>query len=184
MQRRVALNTNSLNKCSWNHYSKCKDLALVHINIPDSIMKNAFYKDKWNCEIVQAQFDCTIFLNSLQCIFFNLMEAYRLHFNVNVSEFSHVKRLNNIWYALNCQPFHSLVCILSLQLLNLSKQFTINSSYGYINAVVKRCMNIFTCYCTITFESIIHMSMSRAQTRETKYVFRLGWMLLKNMSSI
>ena len=108
MQRRVALNTNSLNKCSWNHYSKCKDLALVHINIPDSIMKNAFYKDKWNCEIVQAQFDCTIFLNSLQCIFFNLMEAYRLHFNVNVSEFSHVKKVKQYLICVKLSTFSLL----------------------------------------------------------------------------
>ena len=135
MQRRVALNINSLNKCSLNHYSKCKDLAPVHINIPDSMMKNAFYKDKWNCEIVQAQFDCTIFLNSLLCIIFNLMEAYRLHFNVNVSEFSHVKKVKQYLICVKLSTFS----ILGMHFITAIVEFIQTIYYLFIKYISKCC---------------------------------------------
>ena len=98
-------------------------------------MKNNFYKDKWNCEIVQAQFDCTIFLNSLLCIIFNLMEAYRLHFNVNVSEFSHVKKVKQYLICVKLSTFS----ILGMHFITAIVEFIKTIYYLFIICISKCC---------------------------------------------
>ena len=102
-------------------------------------MKNAFYKDKWNCEIVQAQFDCIFLLDSLQrfsLIWWKLInQPSRLHFNVNVLEFSHVKKVKQYLICVKLSTFSLIGMHFITAIVEFTKQFTVYTSYAYLSAV-------------------------------------------------
>ena len=75
------------------------------------------------------------FFNSLQCYFSNLMEAYRLHFNVNVSEFSHVKKVKQYLICVKLSTFSLIGMHFITAIVEFTKQFTGYTSYAYLNAV-------------------------------------------------